>query len=234
MTKLIVCDADWLWKNRPYILKANTYYWSGFYGRGEQRMQKSLDYVEEVEDWLNEIKQCLEKEGVKNLKVEIDEDEPDTELLKDDEELGYFYISSSRSNVYKKQNTRKIRTLLKNKIGKKAKEEYIGKIPEKELSERDTVISEEVPSLMISKDFIDMKKGDTYLFNYEGKNYIMVATNCWKNECNVNFYPPDEKVLIKKLRKASCSAPILEAMRKLGKDTEKLEQYCMVEKLEVI
>lgn len=96
----------------PKILVANTYYWSGFYGNAEQRHRKALRYVKEVEEWLEHLNEKYEL----GLQIKVDEDIPEVVAYKDGGEVFYFSITSSRANVYKRQNVKPLLKLLKGKI----------------------------------------------------------------------------------------------------------------------
>lgn len=96
----------------PTILVANTYYWGGFYGNMGERYRRSLRYVEEVANWLHDINRKYHL----GLEIEVDEDAPDVTAYHDGKEVFYFHITSSRANVYKRQNVRGLLSLLNKKL----------------------------------------------------------------------------------------------------------------------
>jgi len=93
----------------PTILVANTYYWGGFYGNADSRDRRALKYVEEVASWLHHINSKYRL----GLEIKVDEDHPDVRAYHDGKEVFYFHISSSRANVYKRQNVRGLLSLLR-------------------------------------------------------------------------------------------------------------------------
>ncbi len=234
---MVICDYEVLWENRPYILKANTYYWSGFYGNASQRHSKALRYVDEVGDWFCDVVNCLIWSGKitqDDYKIKYS-DYPCVSLYIKGEEVGKFCISSSRRNVYKKQDIRKIKTLLRQnlkdrfKIGRRISflsEDEVKNLKPKEYS-KEISYGVRVPLSILPTD-----KSGIYEAEYNGRDYLFFVKECNKKYCSGYLIPKDVDKIIKVFDGNICTENILKGLEDSEiKDFDKVMDFCIEYKL---
>lgn len=229
-----ICDKKVLWEMRPSITTANVYYWGGFYGNASQRASRSQRYVDEVANWMNRVTDCLKSNGIKDIKVEEDPDDTCVYMKKGDETIASFCIWSSRSNVYRKQNLRPIKTLL-NKLPQIQSEEKLGEVDETiaEKIDDNTLINKDLKK---NRGFLRKKNhntGEMELLKYKNKKYVGVL-DCNDNYCVTVVSKPKAKDLIKIYGEHMCNGDFLESVEKVLSEDDKaeVEKFCMQKLLE--